>query len=150
MRYSREALVKLAKFTDEELNLINRRRKKPNRLGFAYQLAFVKLHNRLPTQQPLELVDELVQYVALQLGLKTDFLQAYSERQPTVSEHQNQIRSFLNLSKFGEPNTIHVEQFIFEQACQLEQTHALLSLVRDFLRNHSILEPAESTLRRLV
>lgn len=150
MRYSRSALIALTKFTAKELVLIHQRRKKRNQLGFAYQLAYVKLHNRLPTQQPLELVAELVQYVSLQLGLKVDFLNAYSKRQSTISEHQNQIRIYLKLSKYGEPDTLKIEQFIFEQACGLEQTHALLSLVRDFLRNHSILEPAESTLRRLI
>lgn len=150
MRYSKEALIKLAKFTDADLNLIRQRRKKQNQLGFAYQLAYVKLHNRLPTQDPLALVTELAQYVALQLDFKAAFLNAYSKRQATVSEHQNLIRLYLNLSKFGDSDIAKVEHFIFEQACRLEQTHALLSLVRDYLRQQAILEPAESTLKRLI
>jgi hypothetical protein len=30
-----------------------------HRLGFAYQIAFVRLFNRFPRQQPFEIVDEL-------------------------------------------------------------------------------------------
>jgi hypothetical protein len=56
----------------------------------------------------------------------------------------------LKLSKVGASNRNKIEQFIFEQACGLEQTHALLSLVRGFLRSHSILESAKSTLKRLI
>lgn len=150
MKYSKTALVNLATFTTEDLVLINQRRKKQNQMGFAYQLAYVKLYNKLPSQQPLELESELVEYVSLQLGLKGDFLYAYSNRQATIAEHQHQIRNYLHLSKIGTSNLVKIEQFIFEQACGLEQTHALFSLVKDFLRNNFILEPAESTLKRLI
>jgi hypothetical protein len=85
MKYSRKVLIKLAKFTTEELALIHQGYKQQNQLGFAYQLAYVKLHNRLSTQQPLELEDELIQYISLQLGLQIDFLEAYSKRQATIS-----------------------------------------------------------------
>ena len=150
MRYTKEALVKIAKFSPEDLEIIGKRRKKQHQLGFAYQLAFVKLHNRFPNQQPLEINQEILNYVSIQLEISTEKVTAYDKRQKTVSEHQEQIRIYLKLQRFSDVSSNIIEQFIFEQACQLEQTHALLSLVRDFLRKQSILEPAESTLRRLV
>jgi len=150
MRYSKEALVKLAKFTEKDLELIRNRRRKHNQLGFAYQLAFVKLHNRLPIQEPFELIEELIGYVSIQLEINVVAIEKYSKREATISEHQRQIRTYLKLTKFSDAAPQLIEQFIFEQACRLEQTHALLSLTRDFLRKQSILEPAESTLKRLI
>jgi hypothetical protein len=38
-------------------------------LGFAYQLAFVRLHHHFPAQQPLEIDDEIVTYVSVVWGV---------------------------------------------------------------------------------
>ena len=115
-----------------------------------YQIAFVKLHNRLPSQDPLEIIAELLAYVSMQLSINSDLIKEYSKRQPTISAHQSDIRTFLNLFRFKDIDSKIVEQYIFEQSCQLEQTHALLASVKDFLRQQKLLEPAESTLKRLI
>jgi len=44
-------------------------RRPQNRLGFAYQLAFVRLLNRFPQQQEFEVIDDLVNFTALQLAV---------------------------------------------------------------------------------
>ncbi len=41
-------------------------RRDHNRLGFAYQLGFVRLFSRFPAQQPLKICDELLSFVSLQ------------------------------------------------------------------------------------
>lgn len=150
MRYSKEILAKWTTFSQEDIAIIDKRRGNPQRLGFAYQLSFVRLYNRFPTQKPLEVEKEILDYVSLQLNLEVHFISAYGNRQKTVSEHQEQIRRFLNLRHFSNISIRVVEAFIFEQSCQLEQTHSLLAGVRHFLREHKILEPAESTLKRLI
>src|SRR5256885_792766 len=60
-------------------------RRDHNRLGFAYQIGFVRLFGRFPDQQPLEICDELLGFVALQLNIDTTRIEAYAARQPTVS-----------------------------------------------------------------
>ena len=45
-------------------------RRPHKRLGFAYQVAFVRLFDRFPQQQPFELFEELVWFSAAQLGLR--------------------------------------------------------------------------------
>jgi len=150
MRYSKEALVKLAKFTDTDLAIIRKRNKRHTRIGFAYQLAYVKLYNRFPNQQPLEINQEIVNYVSIQIEVPVEEIHFYDNRQKTVSEHQDLIRHHLQLQRFNDLEMTKVAHFLFEQSCQLEQTHALLSLLRNFLRENSTLEPAESTLRRLI
>ena len=44
-------------------------RRPHNRLGFAHQVAFVRLFDRFPQQQPFELNEELLSFTAAQLGV---------------------------------------------------------------------------------
>ena len=75
-------------------------RRPHNRLGFAYQVAFVRLFYRFPQQQPLELFEELVCFSAAQLGLDAELIELYRNRQPTISEHQQTIAGYLRLRPF--------------------------------------------------
>jgi hypothetical protein len=45
-------------------------RRPNNRLAFAYQVAFVRLFDRFPQQQPFELFEEPVWFSAAQSGLR--------------------------------------------------------------------------------
>ena len=52
----------------EDLLENERRRRKHNRLGFVYQLAFVRVYNRFPIQRPnFEINHELLTFVGVQL-----------------------------------------------------------------------------------
>ena len=46
--FSHEQIIRHAQFTPEDRAEIQQRRRDNNRLGFAYQLAFVRLANRFP------------------------------------------------------------------------------------------------------
>jgi hypothetical protein len=93
-----------------------------NRLGFAYQLAFVRLANRFPAQRPLEIVDDLLTYVSVQLAIAVDAIAVYQQRRQTIAEHRAAILAYLNLRRFGDAEAAWLEQFLFEEACRLEQT----------------------------
>jgi Domain of unknown function (DUF4158) len=60
-------------------------RRPHNRLGFAYQVAFVWLFDRFPQQQLFELFEELVCFSAAQLGLDAGLIELYRKRRPTIS-----------------------------------------------------------------
>ena len=77
-------------------------RRPHNRLGFAYQGAFVRLFDRFPQQQPFELLEELVCFCAGQLGLDAGLIELYCKRQPTISEHQQTIADYLRLRPFDD------------------------------------------------
>ena len=47
-------------------------------MGFAYQLGFVRVFQRFPVQQPLEICEELLSFVALQTGIDVTLLQHVS------------------------------------------------------------------------
>lgn len=148
--FTRAQLVQQATLTEADLTEIADRRRDPNRLGFAYQLAFVRLFYGFPTQQPLEIDEELLSFVALQLRLDTTLIEGYAIRQHTVSDHQARIRDYLGLTAFGSEEVTALKHFVFEEALRLEPTAALLASARDFLGERRILFPAESTLLRIV
>jgi len=150
LSYSQHQLQIAATLTTADLQEIQQRRRAHNCLGFAYQLVFVRLANRFPTQQPFELDEELLTFVSLQLDLPPQLIETYAQRQSTLSEHQEQIRTYLDLRRFGEVEIQMLEQFLFEEACRLEQTGPLLTRAKQFLREASILYPADDTLRRLI
>ncbi len=80
---TRSQLTKLARLTAADLELIQQRRRDHNRLGFAYQLAHVRLFNRFPTQQPFEIIDDVVLFIGLQLDISPDLIGEYSTRRET-------------------------------------------------------------------
>jgi hypothetical protein len=69
LSFSRGRLVREASLTGADLAQIAKCRRDHNRLGFAYQIGFVRLFSRFPDQQPLEVCDELLSFVATQLNI---------------------------------------------------------------------------------
>src|SRR5918997_6774692 len=150
LSYSREQLAQQAALTAEDIHQIQLCRRDHNRLGFGYQLGFVRLLNRFPQQEPFEAIEELLVYISVQLKLPTTLIVAYQQRRQTVSEHQQRIMDYLHVRRFSERDSGHLERFIFEEACRLEQTAALQARVKEFLKTQGSLQPADSTLTRLI
>jgi hypothetical protein len=84
--FSRDQLKRAAALTDEDFVQLGRCRRPHNQLGFAYQVAFVRLLGRLPQQQPFELFEELVCFSAAQLGLDPGLIELPSL--PTETSRQ--------------------------------------------------------------
>ena len=137
------------RFSAEDLACIAPCRGDHNRLGFAYQLAFVRVFNRFPAQEPLEIKEDLLTFASIQLSIDLEHGEQYGSRQQTVSEHQESIRHYLGLQFFRSARC-EVEAFLLKEACQLEQTAALTARLKEFLRARRILEPSQDTMLRLV
>ena len=110
----------------------------------------MRLFDRFPQQQPFELLEELVCFSAAQLGLDAGLIELYRKRQPTISEHQQTIADYLRLRPFDDTAVTQLEQFLFEEACLLEQAAALTGRAREFLKEQRVLEPAEFRIARIV
>jgi len=148
--FSRQQLKRAAALHGEDLKQIAKCRRSHNRLGFAYQVAFVRLFNRFPQQRPFEVLDELVSFSAAQLGVHADLIGLYRECQQTISERQLAIAGYLGLHHFGEADAAQLERFVLEESWHLEQTAALKTQALEFLREQQILEPAEFRVIRIV
>jgi hypothetical protein len=150
LSFSRGQMIREASLTETDRVEIAKCRRDHNRLGFAYQVGFVRLFHRFPAQQPLEVCDELLNFVSLQLGLDEARISDYAPWQHTASEHRERIREYLALIVYGPEEVDALERFVFEESCRLEQTASLLARAREFLKERHVLFPAESSLLRLV
>ena len=89
--YPRDLIAERVVFTPADHAQIALCRGEHNRLGLAYQMAFLRLTGRFPSQQPLELLPDVLAFVAGELALAPTVIEAYAQRQATVSAHQEQI-----------------------------------------------------------
>jgi len=150
-RYTKQQLVQEAALSDDDMTQVRQCRRDHNRLGFAYQLGFVRLLNRFPRQLPsFEILEDLLAYITAQVALPAFLIDVYQQRQQTISEHQQRIATYLELRPFESNEVALLAQFIFEEAFRLEQTGALQARVKAFLKAQRILQPAESTIDRLI
>ncbi len=147
---SRPRLIRDGSFLEADWNEIAQRRGAHNRLGFAYQIAFVRIFGRFPRQAPLEIDGEILRFTALQLQLSPETIHAYAERRQTVSEHQQRIRDYLGLRSFDTAAGYDLEQFLEGEALRLDRSAALLARGRAWLQEQRILAPADYTLRRAI
>jgi hypothetical protein len=60
------------------------------------------------------------------------------------------MAGYLRLRPFDDAEVTQLEQFLFEEACRLEQTAALTGRAREFLKEQRVLEPAEFRIARIV
>ena len=147
--YPRELIAERVVFTPADHAQIALCRGAHNCLGFAYQIAFLRLTGRFPSQQPLELLPDVLAFVANELALTPTVIEAYAQRQATVSAHQEQIRLHLGFRTFGQAERETLGQFLRDEALHLDHLAALVAQAEAFLRDHQVLLPALSTLRRL-
>src|SRR3954453_18704409 len=150
LSFTRGQMVREASLTAADLAEVDKCRRDHNRLGFAYQIGFVRRFSRFPDQQPLEVCDELLSFIAMQLNIDVASLEGYAVRQHTVSDHQARIRDYLKLAVFDQEQAEALERFVFEESCRLEQTASLVARAREFLKERHVLFPAQSSMLRLV
>ena len=147
---SRPRLIRDGSFLERDWHEIARRRRVPNRLGFAYQIAFVRVLGRFPHQEPLEIDGEVLRFAALQLGTDPDAIEDYAERRQTVTAHQRRIRDYLGLRPFDGRAADDLAGFLRSEAQRLDRTGSLLMRARQRLRDRQVLAPADSVLRRVL
>ena len=147
---SRPRLIRDGSFLEADWNEIAQRRRPHNRLGFAYQIAFVRVLGRFPRQAPLEIDSEILRFTALQLRLSPDMIDAYAERRQTISEHQLHIRGYLGLRPFDATAADQLDRFLEGEALRLDRSGALFSRGRAWLQEQRILVPADYVLHRAV
>lgn len=133
VRYSREQLIQQVALTAEDMHQIRLCRRDPNRLGFAYQVGFVRLLNRFPQQDPFEVIEELLVYVSVQVELPAALIMAYQQRRQTVSEHQQRIMDYLHLRRFSEFDRKPLERFVFEAATPRDELAAQVEALAEWV-----------------
>jgi Domain of unknown function (DUF4158) len=147
--YPHELRAERVVLTPAEQAQIARCRGPLNRLGFADPMGFRRRTGRLPTQQPLEILDDLRAFVAHEFALDPAGMQDDAQRQATVSAHQEPMRCHLGLRPVDAHARAARSRVLREEATRLEPMPAWLARAEEFLRARRILLPALSPLRRL-
>ncbi|MBF0452637.1 MAG: DUF4158 domain-containing protein [Candidatus Magnetomorum sp.] len=98
----------------------------------------------------LEISEDILNYISVQLSMPVGLINLYKSRRQTISEHQERIRKYLNLKRYKNKEEAELKAFLFEEACRLEQTSALLSRAEQFLKDKKILKPSEENLQRVI
>ena len=148
---SRPRLIRDATFLEADRREIALRRGPHNRLGFAYQVAFVRVLGRFPQQAPLEIDGEILRFAALQLGADAETIHAYERRQQTVSEHQQRIGEYLRLRTFDTAIGERLARFLEGRSAAARPHGVPAGGGRGgWLRDEHVLAPADSVLRRVV
>ena len=110
-----------ASFLEADRREIALRRGRHNQLGFAYQVAFVRVLGRCPQQAPLEIDGEILRFAARQVGADAETIHAYAGRQQTVSDHQHRIGEYLRLGAFDAAGSERLARFLEDEALRLER-----------------------------
>lgn len=148
--YSHSQLVEFGTLTSQDIKRVNQCRRNYNKLGFAYQVIFVKLANYFPKQKPFEIITEVLTFASLQLNIDECQIISYKDRQQTISQHQEQIRNYLRLNRFDDQTIELLNTFLLKESSRIEQSGMLLVRAEKFLKDHRFLQPARDTLDRII
>ncbi len=147
---SRAELERAFFLDDVDKALIAKRRGDHNRLGFALQLSTVRWLGTFLTD-PLDMPDEVVAYLADQLGIAdVSCVGRYVERRTTRFEHVEEIKSALGLKDFSEVGK-ELEAWVDARAWTTgDGPKAVFNDTVRWLAERQVLLPGVSTLARLV
>ncbi|WP_096203138.1 Tn3 family transposase [Bacillus sp. FJAT-45350] len=136
-------------FSKRDLEIINKRRREENRLGFAVQLAILR-YPSWPYTHIKSIPDSVIHYISKQIGATPSSLSLYPQRENTLWDHLKEIRSeydFLTFTLKEYRMTFkHLHQLAFENGDAIHLLHECI----DFLRKNKIILPAITTLERMV
>ncbi len=136
-------------FSKGDLEIINKRRREENRLGFAIQLAVLR-YPGWPYTHIKSIPDSVIHYISKQIGTNPSSLSHYPQRENTLWDHLKEIRSEYDFVTF----TLKEYRMTFKYLHQItlengDAIHLLHECV-DFLRKNKIILPAITTLERMV
>ena len=142
------ALLRHYTLADDDLEHIRRRRRPHNRLGFALQLCALRYPGRLLA--PGEVIpQEVLRFLAAQLGLKADDLLTYASREETRHEHLAVLRRIYGYKSFTGRGACILKAWLDEHAELARSNEDLARAFVDRCRQSRTILPAISTIERL-
>lgn len=133
----------------QDLEIINKRRREKNRLGFAIQLAVLR-YPGWPYTHIKSIPDSVIHYISKQIGSTPSSLSLYPQRENTLWDHLKEIRNEYDFVTFTlkeyRMTFKHLHQLAFENGDAIHLLHECI----DFLRKNKIILPAITTLERMV
>ncbi|WP_368659915.1 DUF4158 domain-containing protein [Bacillus toyonensis] len=136
-------------FSKRDLEIINKRRREENRLGFAVQLAILR-YPVWPYTHIKSIPDSVIHYISKQIGSTPSSLSLYPQRENTLWDHLKEIRNEYGLVTFTLKEYRMTFKHLYQLALENGDAIHLLHECIDFLRKNKIILPAITTLERMV
>ncbi|HGW3612250.1 TPA: Tn3 family transposase [Enterococcus faecium] len=136
-------------FSKRDLEIVNKRRREENRLGFAVQLAVLR-YPGWPYTHIKSITDSVIQYISKQIGVSPSSLDHYPQRENTLWDHLKEIRSEYDFVTFTLSEYRMTFKYLHQLALENGDAIHLLHECIDFLRKNKIILPAITTLERMV
>ncbi|MHC8659672.1 Tn3 family transposase [Bacillus amyloliquefaciens] len=136
-------------FSKRDLEIVNKRRREENRLGFAVQLAVLR-YPGWPYTHIKSIPESVIHYISKQIGATPSSISLYPQRENTLWDHLEELRSEYDFVTFTLREYRiafkHLHQLAFENGDAIHLLHECI----DFLRKNKIILPAITTLERMV
>lgn len=133
---------------DDDLEIIDRRRRSHNRLGFALQLCALRFPGRLLA--PGEVIPEpITRYLAAQLGIRPDDLIDYAVREETRHEHLAILRDTYGYKMFTGQGARDLKVWLTSEAEQARSNASLAGRFVEKCRDTQTILPGVTVIERL-
>jgi TnpA family transposase len=136
-------------FTEQERELINRRRRASNRLGFAVQLALLKFPGRT-LMEVKEVPRPVLAAIAEQVDVPVSAFAGYGDRENTLYEHLDELRRECGFRSCGWREYLLVARSLLADAMESDRPLPLIEAALERLRSNGILAPNMIYVERLV
>jgi TnpA family transposase len=136
-------------FTEKERDLINRRRRDSNRLGFAVQLALLKFPGRT-LMEVKEVPKPVLAAIAEQVGVPVSAFPSYGERENTLYEHLDELRRECGFRSCGWREYLLVARSLLPEAMESDRPLPLIESALEILRTKGVIAPNLIHVERLV
>lgn len=141
-------LIRHYTLSSADIELVNRRRRPQNRLGFAVQLCLVRYPGRAlgPGERPPA---ALASYISEQLGLNHNMMSEYSRRDQTRREHLAELQEILSCRTVTVADYRVLATALMPAAMQTDNVEVLIPELLEMFRRKRILIPAPATVERI-
>ncbi|WP_201715524.1 Tn3 family transposase [Rossellomorea arthrocnemi] len=132
-----------------DLEVIKRRRRDYNRLGFAVQLCLFRFPG-WTLSDIKEIPKTVLRFIANQIKVDPLEFQSYAEREQTKHEHMVEIRKEYGYRNFSTREYRNISSSLLSHAMENENSMYLIRTAIEEMRKRKIILPAMSTIERLV
>ncbi len=136
-------------FSNYDLEVINRHRRKHNRLGFAVQLCLLR-YPGWSLSDIKEVSPLILSYIAKQLDIDPESFALYAQRGPTRREHLEEIRQEYGYKNFSLSEYRYLSRYLFHRAIENGNSVLLIRQSIEELRKRKIILPGMTTIERVV
>lgn len=136
-------------FSEKDKEIINRRRRDYNRLGFAVQLGMLRNPGWVLTSFD-DIPEPVLEYIAEQIGVNANEIFQYSDRVSTRIEHLQELRDEYDYRNFTGEDSETLFSMLLSVAIENDNVTHLMKIAIESLRKQKIILPGITTVERIL